>query len=109
MTQFFSCRSVWVWFKIRLYTENQHPRLPGSALKDCVVRWLVGSHSFLSPSQLVLRLSWTVTTIKSLSNKISVHIIFQIFLNIFLFILPAKKIIAIPADSEHFYYLSAKR
>jgi hypothetical protein len=27
------------WVKIRLHTENQHPGLPGSALKVCVVGW----------------------------------------------------------------------
>ena len=37
------------WVKIRLYTENQLPSLPGSALKVQV------------KLQLMLRLSWAVT------------------------------------------------
>ena len=53
------------WVKIRLHTENQLPRLTGSALK--VPGW-VGGGGWWVPThyqvklQLMLRLSWAVTT-----------------------------------------------
>ena len=50
------------WVKIRLHTENQLPRLPGSALKVPVggVGWLPTHYQV--KLQLKLRLSWAVTT-----------------------------------------------
>ena len=54
------------WVKIRLHTKNQLPRLPGSALK--VPGW-VGGGGWWVPThyqvkhQLMLRLSWAVTTV----------------------------------------------
>ena len=49
------------WVKIRLNTENQLPRVPGSALKvpvGVVVGW-VPTH-YQVKLQLMLRLSWAV-------------------------------------------------
>ena len=48
--------------KIRLYTENQLPRLPGSALKVPVVGGWVPTH-YKVMLQLMLRLSWAVTIV----------------------------------------------
>ena len=53
-----------IWVKIRLHTENQLPRLSGSALKvpvwGGVVGWWVPTH-YQVKLQLMLRLSWAVT------------------------------------------------
>ena len=49
------------WVKIRLYTENQLPRLPGSALKVPVVGWVLTHYQV--KLQLMLRQSWAVTTL----------------------------------------------
>ena len=50
------------WVKIRLYTENQLPRLSGSGLK-VPGGWLVGGPTHYQVKlQLILRLSWAVTT-----------------------------------------------
>ena len=57
---FGSCLSSWI--KIRLHTENQLPRLTGSALKvPVVVGWWVPTH-YQVKLQLMLKLSWTMTT-----------------------------------------------
>ena len=50
------------WVKIRLYTKNQLPRLPGSALKVSVVVGWWGPTHYKVKLQLMLRLSLAVTT-----------------------------------------------
>ena len=46
------------YVKIRLLTENQHPRLSGSALKVCVVGWWWGGfHSIIWSHQLHIGLN----------------------------------------------------
>ena len=54
------------WVKIRLHSENQLPKLSGSALK--VVVWVGGGWSnwLLCHSQLELRLSWGCDNYKNL-------------------------------------------
>ena len=58
------------WVKIRLYTENQLPSLPGSALKVPVVGWgwWVTTH-YKVKLQLMLRLSGAVTIGSHCSSK----------------------------------------
>ena len=56
-----------------MHTENQLPRLPGSALKvpgGGVVGWLP-TH-FKVSLQLQLRLSWAVTTLLALEDKVKI-------------------------------------
>ena len=55
------------WVKIRLYTENQLPSLPGSALKVPVVGWFPTHYQV--KLQLMLRLIWAVTTSKATREK----------------------------------------
>ena len=54
---FFILSSSWV--KIRMHTENQLPRLPGSALKVPVI--VVGRTQYQVKHQPMLRLSWSMT------------------------------------------------
>ena len=62
------------WVKIRLRTKNQLHRLPGSALKIpggwCVGR--VGFYPLSCHSQLMLRLSWAVTTFQLVQRSVYV-------------------------------------
>ena len=53
-----------IWVKIRLHTKNQLPSLQGSALKVPGGGWVgrVGFYPLSCHSQLMLRLSWAVTT-----------------------------------------------
>ena len=44
------------WVKIRLYTENQLPRLPGCALKVPVGWWWVGSYPSQAPTHVEIEL-----------------------------------------------------
>ena len=46
------------WVKIRLYTENQLPRLPGSVLK---VRGGAAKDKLCSSTKLLVELIWVVT------------------------------------------------